>query len=305
MIKLNNIVKDYTIYEKSGMFKKKARTINAVKGVSFDIEEGEIVGLLGLNGAGKSTLIKMMTGILTPTSGTIEVNSYVPYKREDKFLKSIGVVMGNRSSLFYDLPIIDSFEYLMAIYGLDKKATLDYMNPIFEALNIKDLLNIPVRKLSLGQCRKAEVAATFLHQPNVIFMDEPTLGLDVTSSKELIEYIRQLSNRVKTTIIYTSHNLNEVEYCCQRIIFLKDGLKTYDGPTANFGNKKELFKVVLSFKEVPEQRDGLKKMDDLTYYAIIEKKDLNRFIAQFNSANIVDFSTSEPTLEDMVVNYEQ
>lgn len=173
MIEVKDLTKDYHI--RKGLFKP-FNIVNAVKGVSFSIKQGEKIGLIGLNGAGKSTLMKMMSGVLKPTSGSVRVNGFVPYKRENSFLKSIGVVMGQKSILLYDIPVKDSLKYYKEVYGIDDKTFKERLSYYDEILNLKELYETPVRKLSFGQRMRCELCASLLHNPKVIFLDEPTIG---------------------------------------------------------------------------------------------------------------------------------
>ena len=243
MIEVKNVSKKYDVFIRKGIFKKTHKIIDAVNDISFTINKGEIVGLLGFNGAGKTTLIKLMTGILVSTTGKISVNNYNPSLRENDYLRSIGVLLGNRSFLFYDLPIKDSYDYLKSVYKLDSNDTNNFIYPLLEALSIDNLLEIPVRKLSLGQRRKAELVASIINRPKVLFLDEPTIGLDVISKKELVYFIKKLSEDYGTTIIYTSHDLKEIEECCSRIIYLENGRITYDGNT-NQKKKKKIYSAL-------------------------------------------------------------
>lgn len=302
MIKLNNINKTYKIRANNQI-----QTKQASNDISFEITDGEIAGVLGLNGAGKSTLIKMMCGILTPDSGEILVNGFVPYKRDEKFLKSIGLMMGNRSSLFYDLPIKDSFDYLKIIYDVKNDENFDNeFNKLLEALNISGLLDKPVRKLSLGERKKAELAASMIYNPSILFLDEPTIGMDVKSKKETIEFIKRLNSLYGTTIILTSHDLNDIERICDRLIYLDNGHISYDGEMKDFYNIKNSRKVTIIFNKNininPEL--GANKIDDFTYSFIIEKDKLNELLSKFDSKDIEEFEATNATLEDMVLKYD-
>ena len=305
MIEVRNVSKKYDVFLRKGIFKKERKIIDAVNEISFTINEGEIVGLLGFNGAGKTTLIKLMTGILVSTTGKISVNNYNPSLRDNDYLRSIGVLLGNRSVLFYDLPIKDSYDYLKSVYKLDSDDTNNFIFPLLEALSIDNLLEIPVRKLSLGQRRKAELVASIINRPKVLFLDEPTIGLDVISKKELVNFIKKLSEDYGTTIIYTSHDLKEIEECCSKIIYLENGRITYDGNTNQFKNKRNLFSVKITFNNKLDKTIYTNCIDDYTCYCLIEKDKLNEYINQFDTEEILSINTSEASLEDVVVNYDK
>lgn len=237
IIKFENICKNFKAPQKAeGRFKmiknffcRKHRIIEALKDVSFSIQEGEIVGYIGPNGAGKSTTIKIMSGILTPTSGTCVIDGLVPWQNRKTFVKNIGVVFGQRSQLWWDVPVIDSFELLKDIYKIpdDKyKETLQLLN---SALNIEDLLGRPLRQLSLGQKMKCELAASLLHRPKILFLDEPTIGLDAITKLAVRDFIKYINKEWGTTIILTTHDMNDIEALTNKIILIGKGRILYQG----------------------------------------------------------------------------
>jgi ABC-type uncharacterized transport system ATPase subunit len=228
------------------------RLIKAVDGVSFTIEEGEIVGYIGPNGAGKSTTIKMMTGILKPTGGTILVNGRVPHKNRQKNAQHIGVIFGQRTQLWWDLPVIESFKLLKEIYRVDNRTYQHQMERFNELADLRALYSQPVRNLSLGQRMLADVTAAFLHNPRVVFLDEPTIGLDVSVKAKMRELIKELNQEHKTTIILTTHDIGDVEALCNRIIIIDKGSVIYDGDiqrvNALFGQYRTLKAQVRPFR---------------------------------------------------------
>lgn len=237
IIKFENICKNFKVPQKAeGRFKmiknffcRKHRIIEALKDVSFSIQEGEIVGYIGPNGAGKSTTIKIMSGILTPTSGTCVIDGLVPWQNRKTFVKNIGIVFGQRSQLWWDVPVIDSFELLKDIYKIpdDKyKETLQLLN---SALNIEDLLGRPLRQLSLGQKMKCELAASLLHRPKILFLDEPTIGLDAITKLAVRDFIKYINKEWGTTIILTTHDMNDIEALTNKIILIGKGRILYQG----------------------------------------------------------------------------
>lgn len=237
IIKFENICKNFKVPQKAeGRFKmiknffcRKHRIIEALKDVSFSIQEGEIVGYIGPNGAGKSTTIKIMSGILTPTSGTCVIDGLVPWQNRKTFVKNIGVVFGQRSQLWWDVPVIDSFELLKDIYKIpdDKyKETLQLLN---SALNIEDLLGRPLRQLSLGQKMKCELAASLLHRPKILFLDEPTIGLDAITKLAVRDFVKYINKEWGTTIILTTHDMNDIEALTNKIILIGKGRILYQG----------------------------------------------------------------------------
>jgi ABC-2 type transport system ATP-binding protein len=200
-----------------------------VDGISFDIDAGEIVGYIGPNGAGKSTTIKMMTGILKPTDGTLLINGHVPYTNRIKQAQIMGVVFGQRTQLWWDLPVIESFKILKEIYKVDQKTFDQHMGMFNELVDLKALYSQQARTLSLGQRMLCDITASFLHNPQVVFLDEPTIGLDISVKAKIRTVIKELNHERNTTIILTTHDLGDVEALCQRIIIIDKGKILYDG----------------------------------------------------------------------------
>lgn len=211
------------------LFRREYREVTAVKEISFQIPEGEICGYIGENGAGKSTTIKMLTGILVPTSGRIVVNGYVPYKEREAFVRGIGVVFGQRSQLWWDIGVIESFHLLRKIYRVPENDYKLRLDELVQRLVLGDLLSRPVRKLSLGQRMRCELAAALIHNPAIVFLDEPTIGLDIVVKTEIREFLKSLNERYGTTILLTTHDLQDIEALCTRVIMLDDGNIIYDG----------------------------------------------------------------------------
>lgn len=211
------------------LFKRQYREVTAVKDITFQIPQGEICGYIGENGAGKSTTIKMLTGILVPTSGELVVNGYVPHRDREKFVKEIGVVFGQRSQLWWDIGVVESFQLLRKVYGVPLNDFNKRLNNLVERLDLGDLLNRPVRKLSLGQRMRCELVASLLHNPAIIFLDEPTIGLDIVVKTEIRDFLLEMNAQEGTTILLTTHDLQDIEALCSRVIMLDDGAIIYDG----------------------------------------------------------------------------
>lgn len=211
-----------------GLFSKETVTKTAVDDVSFAIREGEMVGYIGSNGAGKSTTIKMMSGILTPTSGTCMVNGLEPYKERKKNAKNIGVVFGQRTQLWWDLPLGETYTVLKEIYEVGSQDFDERMAFFNDVLNLQEFMYSTVRTLSLGQRMRADLAAALLHNPKVLYLDEPTIGLDVVVKDKIRQAIREINQKYNTTVILTTHDLNDIEELCQRIIIIDAGKKIYD-----------------------------------------------------------------------------
>ncbi|WP_276356653.1 ABC transporter ATP-binding protein [Cohnella caldifontis] len=211
------------------LFKREYTEVAAVKDISFQIPEGEICGYIGENGAGKSTTIKMLTGILVPTSGRIRVNGYVPFEDREEFVRGIGVVFGQRSQLWWDIGVIESFRLLRKVYRVGEADFRQRLDELVSTLQLEELLHRPVRKLSLGQRMRCELAAALLHRPSILFLDEPTIGLDIVVKTEIREFLKRLNREHGTTILLTTHDLQDIEALCSRVIMLDDGRIIYDG----------------------------------------------------------------------------
>ncbi len=254
MIELKNVQKYFKkpIRGKGvwGMFKtlfsRKHTLVKAVDGVSFTVDDGEAVGYIGANGAGKSTTIKMMSGILTPTGGEILIDGKHPYKSKERnaVLKTIGVVFGQKTQLWYDLPLTETYELLRYIYDVGEDDYKRRLGELVELLGMKPFLDAPVRTLSLGQRMRADLAAAMLHNPKTLFLDEPTIGLDVLVKRNLVEAIKQLQDEYKTTLILTTHAMSDIELLCKRVIVLDEGKVLYDGSLDAvkhmFGDKRNI-----------------------------------------------------------------
>ena len=242
IIEVKDLVKTYKIIEKEdgikGYFKNlinpKYNEFTAVKGINFNIEEGELVGYIGENGAGKSTTIKMLTGLLTPTSGKVIVNEIIPNEKRIENNKNIGAVFGQKTQLWWDLPVIESFRLIKRMYKIPENEYRKNLKKFTEILNLEDLLEKQVKNLSLGQKMRCEIAATFLHNPKIVYLDEPTIGLDVLVKENIRRFIKDINKEKKTTVILTTHDLKDIEDVCDRIILLGKGQIIYDGEKQKF-----------------------------------------------------------------------
>lgn len=252
MIRTKNLTKQFISYKKrpgflgslKAFFNREAVTKYAVQSFDLDIQKGEMVGLLGPNGAGKTTLMKMFTGIIVPSSGECEVIGFEPAQRNKEFRKNIALVMGQKSQLWWDIPAMDSFLLLQKYYEIPKdkfEARLERMSTL---LDVKDLLHIHVRRLSLGERMKMELMASLLHSPEIIFLDEPTIGLDLVAQENIREFIKEYHRENNVTVIITSHYMADVQALCKRLVLIFDGKKAFDGPIGEFekilGHEKSL-----------------------------------------------------------------
>jgi ABC-2 type transport system ATP-binding protein len=308
---MQNVFKSFTVPVKGQrglktLFYRKNMKIDVLNDISFTINEGEFIGYIGPNGAGKSTTIKLLTGILYPTSGSISVMNYDPHRDRYQYTYHIGVVFGQRSLLEYDIPVRESFSLYKAIYELDNQRFQKRLDEFTELLELQDLLHIPVRKLSMGQRMRCEIAASLLHQPRVIFLDEPTIGLDALSKHEIREFLRRINQQENVTIILTTHDMDDIEELCERIIFINVGNIIYDGPL------KILKSEYVSHKDIeiaydkpvvvpPEFQHLVKNVDHNTYTFSVTYSDAVTIMpALLRLGNARDVSIHEPRLEDVV-----
>lgn len=251
------------------LFSRQKTYVEAVKGISLSVEQGELVGFLGPNGAGKTTTLKMLTGILYPTSGQASVLGYKPFDRNPAMLRQISLVMGNKNQLWWDLPAWDSFVVLRELYDVDHKAFQERVDYLVDALQLTDKIHQQVRKLSLGERMKCELVAALLHAPKVVFLDEPTIGLDLVSQKRIRDFLLDLNRREGSTIILTSHYMQDVEEVCDRVVVIDHGTLVFDGTldslTASYSESKRLrltfensapTEALAAFGEIVESEEG-------------------------------------------------
>lgn len=237
MIEFNDVCKSYRVTRRDSgfgsavksLFKREYDLIHAVNHISFSVNDGEMVGYIGPNGAGKSSTIKILSGILTPDSGTCLVNGWVPWKDRKEYVRQIGVVFGQRSQLWWDIPVMDSFELLQAIYSIPVSRYRSKLDELTQLLHLEELLKTPTRQLSLGQRMRCEIAASLLHEPKVLFLDEPTIGLDAVSKIAVRGFIKKMNEEHKTTVILTTHDMQDIEAIASRIILIGKGQKLMDG----------------------------------------------------------------------------
>lgn len=252
VISISKLAKHYQVPEREaglkaaakGLFKRTYKIVKAVDGITFDIQPGEIVGFLGPNGAGKTTTLKMLAGLLHPTNGQVSVLGFEPAKRPHDYLRQITLVMGNRNQLSWDLPALDSFDLQRAIYSIPTDEFIRTRDEFIELLDLKDLVQKPVRNLSLGERMKMEIVGALLHKPKVLFLDEPTLGLDVTMQKRIRSFVAEYNKRYSATVLLTSHYMADVEALCKRVIVIHHGKLLFDGDLSALVEKFSAFKTV-------------------------------------------------------------
>jgi ABC-2 type transport system ATP-binding protein len=288
-------------------FQRKYKQINAVKDVSFQIEAGEVVGFLGANGAGKTTTLKMLSGLIHPSTGIVKVADYIPFKRETAFLKQITLVMGQKQQLIWDLPALDSLKMNAAVYGLSDRTAERRINELAEMLTLQGKLTQPVRKLSLGERMKAELLAALIHEPQVLFLDEPTLGLDVNAQVAVRQFLREYNQRYKATILLTSHYMTDITALCDRVLVIHQGQLIYDG---SLNGLVERFSPC---REVKVEFDQVYALDQLEQYAqvkeiegasarfLVPQEILTKTVSTIlGELAVVDLSITDPPIDDVI-----
>src|SRR5438093_11260385 len=281
-IAVTHLTKTFRTYKKQpgfrgavkGLFRRQYEQTLAVNDVSFVIEEGELVGFLGPNGAGKTTTLKMLSGLLYPTSGSARVLDYIPWERHDGYRRQFALLLGQKNQLWWDLPARESLELNAKIYGLPAAALERTVAELTELLVVRDKLNVMVRELSLGERMKMELIASLLHQPKVLFLDEPTIGLDVVSQKTVREFLREHNARHKTTIVLTSHYMADIQELCRRVIIIDHGSISFDGALSEVVDRFADFKIVtvqLSPRVKAANEGELTGLDLKKYGEVIER----------------------------------
>lgn len=237
IIKAKGLTKEFKLFNRregvygafKDLFHREYKILRAVDAIDFSVKKGEMIGYIGANGAGKSTTIKMLTGILVPTAGTVEVNGFCPYREREKYTRGIGVVFGQRVQLWWDIAVIESLKLLRRIYNVSPGDFQQRLERFDEILELKSFLHLPVRKLSLGQRMRCELVAALLHNPSVLFLDEPTIGLDVLAKAKIRDFLKEINQEQKTTILLTTHDLGDIEALCPRVAIVDKGRMLYDG----------------------------------------------------------------------------
>lgn len=295
----------------STLFSRRYEEKVAVNDISLTIADGEIIGYIGANGAGKSTTVKMMCGILTPTSGAVYIDGEEPYKKRRRIARKIGVVFGQKTQLWWDIPLIESFKVLKEIYQVDDKSYGERMEFLSSVLGIDEFLNQPVRTLSLGQRMRADLAAAWLHNPEILFLDEPTIGLDVLVKEKIRKAIKTMNATYGTTVILTTHDMKDIENLCSRIVMIEEGNIIYDGPLSSiknkFGDVRTVFitlqsEPVLSDLENFDGRATYKWQDNGLYIKFnAEKLPVETVVDYaFHTLKATDFKITEISIEDVV-----
>ena len=314
-ITLDSLQKTYRVHEREAgakaslqsLFRRNYKDVRAVENVSFSVQPGEVVGFLGPNGAGKTTTLKMLAGLLHPTGGSAHVLGHVPWKRSPDLLRRISLVMGNRNQLVFDIPAMDSFLVNQAIYQIPALQFKDTLDELITLLDLKDVIKKPVRGLSLGERMKCELAASLLHRPQVLFLDEPTLGVDVTMQTRIRQFVQQHNERHGATILLTSHYMADVTALCKRVIVIHKGTLLYDGALSDLTDKIAPFK--LARLEVAQESDA-KRAEQ--YGEVMEQQgtkvtlrlaraDTSPIVARLLAElSVIDLTVEDPSIEAII-----
>lgn len=320
MIEVEHLCKTFTVSRRDGgmkqalsaLFHREKETIHALDDVSFRIDDGEMVGYIGPNGAGKSSTIKVMSGILTPDSGICRINGLVPWKQRREHVSRIGVVFGQRSQLWWDIPVTDSFALIKDIYRISDGVYQKNLSRLTEMLSLQEILRTPARQLSLGQRMRCEIAASLLHDPAVLFLDEPTIGLDAVSKLAVRDFIRQLNREKATTIILTTHDMQDIEALAGRIILIGKGRILMDGDTERFRQQLSPVRTVMvsarQFVDIPLP-DGVRLVQKqgenggrLTFTVDTEKVPIPQLIGLLSShLEMYDLSVENVSMDELVL----
>jgi ABC-2 type transport system ATP-binding protein len=318
VVRVRNLTKIFRGYRREeglaaalkSLVRRVSTEVAAVSEVTFSIEPGEMVGYIGANGAGKSTTIKMLTGILTPSSGEIVCNGFVPARDRTRYVATIGVVFGQRTQLWWDIAVVESFRLLKEIYGLSDADYRDRMEIFDKILGLKAYLHQPVRKLSLGERMRCDLAASLLHRPPLLFLDEPTIGLDVVAKASVREFLQQINRREGTTVLLTTHDLSDIETLCRRVVVIDHGRLLFDGPLARLRDRiLPMTSVVFDVKTLPEPEklswDGLevREVASHRYRLDIDRRTTSPAAAVkeiVNRFDVADIAIEEPQIEDVV-----
>jgi len=318
IITVKELTKTYTTYKRESsaksfiksFFKREKVVINAVDGISFEVEKGSITGILGPNGAGKSTTIKMLCGALFPTEGQIDVMGFSPAKERQKYVKKIGAVFGQKSQLIFDIPPIDSFAMNQAIYNIPKDEYEENLNQMVELFDIADVIYKPTRVLSLGERMKCEFVMAMLHKPEIVFLDEPTIGLDVIAKSKIREFIKSMNER-GTTFILTTHDLEDVEQLAEKVIIINHGKKVFDNNLENLkknlGNKK-IITLTLEKEFTQDNLDGMpiiknfaQEKNQISLEIDLDKYEIQEVLSKLSGLiNFTDISVKELPM-DMII----
>ena len=312
-IQVNELSKHFKMFKReaglSGAFRsffnRKYETFHALKDISVQIEDGEILGILGENGAGKTTLIKLLVGLLHPSSGEVSINGFTPWNRKSDFLKQISVVMGQKNQLWWDIPASESFLLNQKIYEIPEIQYKNTLDELVDLLSVREKLNVQVRRLSLGERMKMEFIAALLHKPKIVLLDEPTIGLDVISQLKIREFVKYYNEKYKTTFLLTSHYMHDIQALCKRVFVIHKGASLYDGDFNDLVNRvNPKRKLLFEFNEIPDQSKTERlsenynfRLDDTILYAELPDKELTKLVSELFQLGV----PASITMEDLPV----
>lgn len=315
IIQIDQLTKSYRVYQKKegllesvrGLFHRDYKTIEAVRGISLRVEPGEFVAFLGPNGAGKTTTLKLLSGVIYPTSGTASVMGFVPWKRDMEYRRRFALVMGQKNQLWWDLPAQESFRLHQQIYAIDRTSFDANLSELTSLLDVQKLLGRPVRELSLGERMKMELIAALLHAPDVLFLDEPTIGLDVIAQRNIQQFLKHYQQERQITILLTSHYMKDVSALCQRVVVIAQGILQYDGSLSGIIDSFSGSKVIQLQLGIEQAASGLERFGeilktDMPRVSIrVPRANVSRVLAEIlNTYTVDDVAVEDPPLEEVI-----
>ncbi|MCE2752702.1 MAG: ABC transporter ATP-binding protein [Pirellula sp.] len=315
IIQIDQLTKSYRVYQKKegllesvrGLFHRDYKTIEAVRGITLRVEPGEFVAFLGPNGAGKTTTLKLLSGVIYPTSGTASVMGFVPWKRDMEYRRRFALVMGQKNQLWWDLPAQESFRLHQQIYAIDRTSFDSNLSELTSLLDVQKLLGRPVRELSLGERMKMELIAALLHSPDVLFLDEPTIGLDVIAQRNIQQFLKHYQEERQITILLTSHYMKDVSALCQRVVVIAQGILQYDGSLSGIIDSFSGSKVIQLQLGIEQAASGLERFGeilktDMPRVSIrVPRSNVSRVLAEIlNTYTVDDVAVEDPPLEEVI-----
>ena len=318
VISVSHLSKYYSVHKKTpgfkgtmqSLFSRKYEQIRAVQDINFELNEGEIVGFIGPNGAGKTTTLKCLSGLLYPTKGEVQVLGFTPYLRDHAFLRQISLVMGQKNQLWWDLPATDTFLLIKEIYAIPIGSYNAVLSDLTKRLEVEEFLHVPVRKLSLGQRMKMELIASLLHSPKVLFLDEPTIGLDVVMQQTIRKFLKEYNEAYNSTILLTSHYMGDVEALCKRVIIINHGQILFDGLLSDLIKERAPYKIIkVIFDSKVEEKDlnefkGTVKFIYPEWEVKVDQKHANSLASQIlKKLPVEDITIEDPAIEDVIARF--
>jgi len=315
VVEVKNLKKYFRVHKKEpglmgavkSLVSRRYEEVKAVDDISFSIEEGELVGFIGPNGAGKTTTLKCLSGLLYPTAGFISVLGFLPHQRKPEFLRQISLVMGQKNQLWWDLPPLETFQLNKEIYEIPEEKYKETLNELVALLEVEDILKVQVRKLSLGQRMKCELIAALLHSPKVLFLDEPTIGLDVVMQKKMRDFIKEYNRRYKATILLTSHYMGDVKELCRRVLIIDKGKLVFDGPLSQITQKYADYKLISIILAQEVEEKVIKSLGEIKEFSFpklvyfVKREEVSKIAAKvLENLPVADLNIEEPPIEDII-----